>query len=111
MTAGGTSVSSVSALAGTRVDQIVQYCSPVMSDTIAASRNDEMAGAVRTAPMMNTAIRRRVSNRSGRSLNVRTMVAAISASEQFVMKSSGTIRQGLTTGSSTSRWAGKTASR
>ena len=88
MASAGTSVSSVRTLEKNRVRQISQYGSGRSHDTTAASANDDTNGATRPAAPMKTATRRSVSKRAGASLNRRTPRAAISASLQFVAKSS-----------------------
>ena len=90
----GTSVSSVRTLEKNRVRQISQYDSLRSHETTAASANDERNGAARPAAPMKTTTRRSVSKRAGASLNRRTPVAAMSASLQFVAKSSPIRRAG-----------------
>jgi hypothetical protein len=109
-TMAGTSVSSVSMLEKNRVRHTSQYGSPLKLATSAASPKDDTKGATSTAPTMNAAIRRSVSNRPGASLRLRTVRAAMSASLQLVTNRAMASVEGRAAGCP-SRCAGNAASR
>src|SRR4030095_16709961 len=107
----GTSASSVMRLEKKRVRHTETYGSPTSSETAPASTREERTGPSMPPPTTTAATRASVSKRAGASLKARTATAPIRASRQFVAKSTNTRLAGEITGSSTTRWAGKAASR